>query len=85
MWEPLLDQQSINNAWFQFQDIPGVTFKLNDPVRITAGTYQGQVACVIALLKRQPEPVYLVELGATGVELEIPESALLSSTMGKKD
>lgn len=80
-----MDQQSINNAWFQFQDIPGVAFRLNDPVCITVGTFQGQVACVIALLKRHPEPVYLVELGATGVDLEIPESALLSSKMDEKD
>ena len=76
---------AIDNAWFQFQAIPGVTFKLNDPVRITVGTFQGQVACVIALLKRHPEPVYLVELGATGVDLEIPESALLFNKMDERE
>jgi hypothetical protein len=78
--EHFLDQQHIDQVWFQFQAIPGVAFKLNDSVRITVGEHQGQLASIIALLKRQPEPVYLVELGATGTELHIPESALVSST-----
>ena len=74
-----MDQQQIDQAWFQFQAIPGIAFKLNDPVRITTGEHQGMLATVITLLQRQPEPVYLVELGATGIELEMPESALIYS------
>jgi hypothetical protein len=75
-----LNQQQIDQAWFQFQAIPGVVFKLNDSVRILTGEHQGMLASIIALLKQQPEPVYLVELGATGDDLEVPESALVSST-----
>ncbi|HEU4327486.1 MAG TPA: hypothetical protein VFS21_30385 [Roseiflexaceae bacterium] len=71
-----MDRQQIDQLWFSFQDIPGVALKLNDSVRITTGKHAGAYASVIALIAREPEPIYLIEHGATGQDLELPESAL---------
>ena len=74
-----MEQHQFDKAWFQFQDIPNIAFKLNDSVRIVTGEYQGMLGTIIALLQSHPEPVYLVELGTTGSELEMPESSLIAT------
>lgn len=71
-----MNQNDIDHAWFNFQALPGIAFKLNDTVRIVNGEHQDMLGTVIALSQRHPEPLYRVELGATGSELELPESLL---------
>jgi hypothetical protein len=62
--------------WVTCQPIPGVLFRLNDPVAIQAGDHAGEVGCAIALLGLTPEPLYLVELEPNGQEVEILQSHL---------
>lgn len=62
--------------WAEFQPIPGVLFRLNDPVAIQAGEHAGEVGCAIALVGLAPEPRYLVELEPDGEEVQVLQSQL---------
>jgi hypothetical protein len=62
--------------WCECQPIPGVLFRLNDPVAIQAGEHAGEVGCAMALLSLTPEPLYLVELEPNGQEVQVQQSRL---------
>ena len=63
--------------WLAGRPVPGVAFNLNDAVRIEGDWwYAGQSGAVVSLLETAPEPLYLVELGATGEDVRVPQRAL---------
>lgn len=62
--------------WAEFQPIPGVLFRLNDPVAIQAGDHAAEMGCVIALVGLTPEPIYLIELEPDGEEVQVLQSEL---------
>lgn len=65
----------IDELWFSFETIPGVKFKLNQPVEIVKGEYSGLSGSTISLLSITPEPRYLVEL-SSGKDINVLESQL---------
>jgi transcription elongation factor len=71
-----MNLQEVNERWYNFQPIDGVTFGLNDTVRIKSGDYTGQLGSVISILSVETVPVYLVELGNTGEDIQVKQSEL---------
>ena len=55
---------------------PGVAFQLNDAVEVVDGEYLGRCGSVIALVTREPEPVYLIEWGDGRGDIELAEGRL---------
>jgi hypothetical protein len=64
------------NRWLAGEQVLGVTFSLNDPVRIRGGRLSGELAAVISIAAMGIEPTYVVELGRTGEDVEAPQSRL---------
>ena len=64
------------DSWLSGEQVPGVDLRLNDSVEITGGPKQGETGAVISLEHVDPEPTFLVELGATGSEITLPQSML---------
>jgi hypothetical protein len=60
------DRSELDDRWFSHQPIPGLCFVLNDPVRIVAGEYAGEFGSVMAVLSREPVPIYIVERSLGG-------------------
>ena len=71
-----MTQTELDNLWFNGEAIPGATFALNDPVRITNGAHLGKLGGVLSLISLEPLPVYIVELGSDGTTIEVPEIEL---------
>jgi hypothetical protein len=66
----------LDNLWFNGEAIPGATFALNDPVRITNGVHLGELGSVLSLISLEPFPVYVVELGCDGATIEVTQTEL---------
>lgn len=62
--------------WLEYQPVPGVLFRLNDPVEISGGEHAGEMGSTVALLALIPEPRYLVELEPGGEDIEVSQSQL---------
>ena len=69
-------QRDWDDLWYNFEPVPGAAFRLNDAVQIKSGGHAGEGAAVISLLSLEPTPIYLVELGSGGGDIEIAESEL---------
>ena len=52
-----------------------VTFRENDAVRILEGEMTGEVGTIIALISREPQPVYVIET-CCGRDLMVQESEI---------
>jgi hypothetical protein len=65
-----LTLSEIGRMWMSGEPIAGVTFALNDTVRVRIGGDAGQVGAVISVLSLDPEPKYLIELASGDVELD---------------
>ena len=74
---PKLTLSEIGRMWMAGEPITGVTFALNDTVRVRTGGNAGQLGAVISVLSLHPEPKYLIELASGDVELD--QSNLRSS------
>lgn len=59
--------EEVNNLWYDSKSINGVTFGLDDSVRVISGEYAGKSASVISIISIEPIPIYLVELGDGGL------------------
>ncbi len=68
--------EEVNYLWYNLQPIEGIAFGLNDSVRIKSGEFEGQFGSVISLISAEPIPIYLVELGNDGLDIEIAQSEL---------
>lgn len=58
------------------EEIPGVTFALNDLVEILEGANAGEGGSIIFLVAVRPEPVYIVAPGSGGGDVRVRQSAL---------
>lgn len=72
-----MTREELDWHWFQQEPIEGVTFMLNDSVRLIAGSGAGERGATIALLQLEPEPAYIVELGS-GEDVTVAQSNLRS-------
>ena len=64
-----------HNAFLSGEEIPGVSLRLNDIVRVIGGQYVGREGAVISVELLGSDPTYRVEL-ASGEDALIPESFL---------
>ena len=71
-----MNLNEVNNLWYNFQPIDGIFFGLNDSVLIKSGDYAGHSGSVISIISVEPMPIYLVELGINGKEVQIKQSEL---------
>jgi hypothetical protein len=71
-----MNLDEVNKLWYDFQPIEGITFGLNDSVLIKSGDYEGQSGSVISIISVEPMPIYLIELGETGQDVQIKQSEL---------
>ncbi len=62
--------------WFEGKQVPGVGFRLNDPVRIVEGEHAGQLATVVWWNGPERPVGYIVELVRDGSDASLPETAL---------
>ena len=69
-----MNKAEINELWFSFRAIPGVSFGLNDSVRIKSGMKSGEIGSVISLVSLDPIPSYIVELADGEGDIEVVES-----------
>ena len=71
-----MNLDEVHKLWYNFQQIEGITFGLGDWVGIKAGDYTGQFGSVISILSLEPIPIYLIELGTTGADVQVRQSEL---------
>ena len=71
-----MDVRGIGDRWMAGEEIPGVTFALNDQVEILEGPNAGEGGSVIFLVALRPEPLYLVERGSGKGDVRLRQSAL---------
>jgi hypothetical protein len=64
------------DRWLAGELPEGVTFAHHDTVDITVGRYAGESGVVVLLLSLDPEPRYLVALGAGRGDVPVWQSAL---------
>ena len=69
--------REIEERWFAGETIQGINFYLNDAVSITLGPHSGEGGAVISLLRLNPEPEYLIELGSGLGDIEVFQSHLV--------
>lgn len=74
-----MNLEEVNNLWYNSQPIKGIAFGLNDSVRIKSGDLAGQAGSVISIISIEPMPIYLVELGINGEDVQIKQSDLEAS------
>jgi hypothetical protein len=67
---------AVLERWMADEPVPGVCFRLNDPVRIVAGPHRHHVGYVVALVDLSPEPLFTVELPRAGYEVHARQSEL---------
>lgn len=65
-----------HNAFLSGEELPGVSLRLNDPVRVVGGEYSGRGGAVISVEVLGSDPTYLVELDS-GEDALIPQSLLI--------
>lgn len=53
----------IEDRWYSGKSMLGISFNLNDFVGVKTGKHEGKTGDVIALLRMNPEPEYVVEVG----------------------
>ena len=70
------NELDVQTRWLAGERIPGVEFQLNDSVEVIRGEHAGAGGAVVTLLGDSPEPRYVVELGSTGEDVGVYESAL---------
>jgi hypothetical protein len=58
--------EEVNNLWYYSKPIDGITFGLNDSVRINPGEHAGKFGSVISIIFVEPIPIYSVELNDYG-------------------
>lgn len=63
------------NAFLSGDELPGVSLRLNDAVRVVGGKYSGKEGAVVSLEGLGADPTYLVELDS-GEDALIPQSFL---------
>lgn len=74
-----MDLDEANKLWFEFKQIAGVKFGLNDYVQVIKGDYSGNHASVISLISLKPV-TYLLELDLeTGGDIIVAESEIEES------
>ena len=71
-----MDVRGIGDRWMAGDEIPGVTFALNDEVAILEGPNAGEGGAIIFLVALRPEPLYLVERGSGKGDVRVRQSAL---------
>jgi len=64
-----------HNAFLSGEELPGISLRLNDPVRVVGGQYSGKEGAVISVEMLGSDPTYLVEFNS-GEEALIPQSFL---------
>jgi hypothetical protein len=69
---------SQHEAFLSQESLPGVSFKLNQAVRVMAGEAMGGVGVVISIEALGVDPEYLVEL-AGGSDVRVRQSHLESA------
>jgi hypothetical protein len=65
----------LGQAFLDRTPIPGVRFRHNDFVRITAGKHAGKAGSLVTVLKLSPEPLFIVEL-ESGYDVQVTQSEL---------
>ena len=70
----------IEDRWFAGEAVEGVDFRINDPITILRGLHAGKSGYVISLLRLQPEPEYLIELGLGMEDIKAFQSNLKAQT-----
>ena len=69
-----MNLNDVNKLWYD-GPVDGISFRLNDCVRIRSGKHTGEFGSVICI--ESVEPIaYVVELGKTGLDVVIAESEL---------
>jgi ribosomal protein L24 len=71
-----MNLDEVNNLWYNSQPIEGIAFRLNDSVLIKSGDYSGQSGSVISIVSVETTPIYLIELGNTGEDVQVKQSEL---------
>jgi hypothetical protein len=72
----MMSTRGAGDRWLAGERPHGVTFDHHDAVDITEGRYAGESGVVVLLLGLQPEPRYLVALGAGRGDVPVRQSAL---------
>ena len=70
--------RGVGDRWLAGEAIDGVKFGHNDDVEVVAGSRAGARGRIVLLIGLQPEPEYLVKLGA-GRDVRVRQSALGAS------
>jgi hypothetical protein len=65
----------LGQAFLDRTPIPGVRFRHNNFVRITAGEHAGKAGSLVTVLALSPEPLFVVEL-ETGYDVKVLQSNL---------
>jgi hypothetical protein len=68
---------ALSQVFLDGEDIPGVSFRHNDAVRIIQGAHAGAVGAIVALLSLEPEPLFVIEL-TSGRDVEALQSEVVS-------
>lgn len=68
--------RGLGDRWLAGDAIPGVAFAHNQSVEILTGTHAREHGTIALLLRVEPEPVYLVALGAGRGDVRVAQSAL---------
>jgi len=65
------------NEWYSQSLVPGLCYRLNDPVQVTLGG-STKMGSIVSLLAIRPLPKYLVEL-SDGTDIEVYENGIKPS------
>lgn len=68
--------REIEDRWYAGQRIIGVDCYVDDAVSVVDGPHSGKIGTVISLLRMNPEPEYLVELGSGAGDIKVFQSRL---------
>ena len=68
---------TLSQAFLDGEEIPDVSFRHNDAVRMIRGAHAGALGAIIMLLSLDPEPLFVVEL-ASGQDVEASQSEIVS-------
>lgn len=71
-----MNHRGAGDRWLAGERVDGVAFAHHQRVRVTSGRFEGQVGTIALLMAIEPEPVYLVSLGAGMGEARVRQGAL---------
>jgi hypothetical protein len=68
--------REVEDCWYVGNRIEGIDFYYNDAVLVAEGANSGEGGAVVSLLRLNPEPEYLIELGSGAGDIKVFQSNL---------